>query len=57
MALLFGILVPGTIALFFPSPLDLALGIVCAAMAVGMAGLAIFATVTGFRRLFRGLPF
>jgi len=57
MVLLFAILVPGTAALFFPSPFSWALGVVCAAFVVAGGTVAIFWTVTGFRQLFRELPF
>lgn len=57
MVLLFGILVPGTFALLFPSALSVPLALVCALFAIGASALAVFWTVSGFERLFRELPF
>jgi len=49
--------VPGTVALFFPSPFSWAFGVVCVAFVVATSGLALYWTLTGFRLLFRELPF
>ncbi|HEY1198980.1 MAG TPA: hypothetical protein VGG32_09715 [Thermoplasmata archaeon] len=57
MVLLFAILIPGTFALLSPSSASVSLGLVCAALAVGVGGLAVLWTVSGFRRLLRELPF
>ncbi|MGA7476544.1 MAG: hypothetical protein WBW47_04915 [Thermoplasmata archaeon] len=57
MVLLFAILVPGAFALLSPSPSSVPLGLVCAALALGVGGLAVLWTVTGFRRLLTELPF
>lgn len=57
MVFLFAILLPGAFALLFPSDASLPLGLLCAALAVGVGGLAAAWTVSGFRRLFRELPF
>jgi hypothetical protein len=57
MLLLFAILVPGTLAILIPSASSLPLGFLSAALAVGVGGLAVYWTVSGFRRLFRQVPF
>jgi hypothetical protein len=57
MVLLFGILIPGTFALLYPSDASLPLALLCAALAIGIGCLAAFWTVSGFRTLFRELPF
>lgn len=57
MVLLFAILVPGTVAILSPSPSSLAVGFGCAAFALALGGLAAYWTTSGFRELFRELPF
>lgn len=57
MAILFAILVPGTFALLAPSEASLPLAVLSAALALGAGGLAARWTISGFRRLFRELPF
>jgi hypothetical protein len=57
MALLFCILVPGTLALLYPSPLSVPLGMVTAGLIVATGGLGIYWTRSGFRELLRQLPF
>jgi len=57
MVLLFGILIPGTFALLAPSSSSIPLGFLCLGMAVGVGGLALYWSISGFRALFRELPF
>ncbi|MGA8709721.1 MAG: hypothetical protein ACLP8Y_08230 [Thermoplasmata archaeon] len=57
MVVLFGILIPGSFALLYPSAASLPLALVCAALALGLGSLAAYWTVSGFRDLFRELPF
>lgn len=57
MVLLFAILVPGATALFFPSSWSLALGAACLLLVLASGALAVYETVSGFRQLFRELPF
>jgi hypothetical protein len=57
MVLLFAILTPGTFALLSPSSSSVSLALVCALLALGVGGLAVLWTVTGFRRLLYELPF
>jgi hypothetical protein len=57
MVLLFAILVPGTFALLSPSPASLSLGLVSAGLALGVGGIAVAWTISGFRRLLTELPF
>ena len=57
MVLLFVILIPGTFALLVPSGFSLPLGLLCAALVVGVGALAAYWAVSGFRQLFRQLPF
>jgi hypothetical protein len=57
MVLLFGILVPGTLALLVPSSPSVPLGVFSGGLAVCAGGLAVLWTVSGFRRLFREVPF
>jgi hypothetical protein len=56
-ALLFGMLIPGTVALLSPSSASVPLLLLCAGLAVGFGGLAAAWTVSGFRTLLRELPF
>jgi len=57
MAVLFAILVPATVAILVPSPWSLPVGLVSAAVAVGAGTIAVVWTRSGFRQLFRALPF
>jgi len=57
MVLLFAILAPGALALLYPSDLSVPLGMIAVALIVGAGGLAVYWTRTGFRQLFRQLPF
>ncbi len=57
MVLLFAILVPGTFALLSPSAASVPLALACAALAVGIGGLAVLWTYSGFRLLLSELPF
>jgi hypothetical protein len=57
MAVLFAILVPATIAILSPSPWSLPVGLLGAAIAVVAGTLAVLWTRSGFRKLFRTLPF
>src|SRR5271157_181692 len=57
MVLLFAILIPGTFALLSPSVASVPLALTCAALAVGVGGLAVLGTYSGFRRLLSELPF
>ncbi|HXY12127.1 MAG TPA: hypothetical protein VEJ85_01325 [Thermoplasmata archaeon] len=57
IALLFGMLVTGSIALLSPSSASLSLGLVAAALAVVTGAVAVLWTRAGFRQLFRELPF
>jgi len=57
MVLLFAILIPGTFALLYPSSASVPLALLCAALALGIGSLAAYWTVSGFRELFRELPF
>lgn len=57
MVLLFAVLVPGAVAILLPSPDSVLLALVAAAVALGSGALAVSWTVSGFRRLFREIPF
>ena len=57
MVLLFAILVPGTVALLYPSGNSLLLGLLGAGIAAVGGGLGVQLTRTGFDQLFRELPF
>lgn len=57
MLLLFAMLVPGTVALLYPSSLSVPLGFATAGLAIGAGVLAITWTQSGFSKLFRELPF
>ena len=57
MVLLFAILVPGTVALLYPSGLSVPLGLVTVAIAGLSGGIAVHWTRSGFEQLFRALPF
>lgn len=57
MVFLFGILIPGTFALLVPSDFSVPLALVSVGIAAGAIGLAASWTVSGFRQLFRELPF
>jgi len=57
VVLLFGILLPGAFALLYPSDASVPLGLVSAGLVVGVGVLAAHWTVSGFRALFRELPF
>ena len=57
MALLFAMLTPGAFALLYPSPLSVPLGLVTLGLVVVVGGLGVSWTRSGFRELFRQLPF
>jgi len=57
MALLFAILIPGAVAILLPSAASLELGAVSVGVILTAGGLGVLWTRTGFRRLFRELPF
>ena len=57
MVLLFAILIPGTVALLYPSGLSVPLGLVGAAIAGVTGTAAVYWTRSGFEQLFRELPF
>jgi len=57
MILLFAILTPGALALLYPSTLSIPLGMIALVLIVGLGGLAVYWTRSGFRELFRQLPF
>jgi len=57
MAILFAILVPATLALLYPSPLSVPVGLLAAGLAIGVGTIAVYWTRSGFRELFRALPF
>lgn len=57
MALLFGILITGAFALLAPSSFSLELGLLATALAVMAGAVAVLWTRSGFRHLFRELPF
>jgi hypothetical protein len=57
MVVLFSILVPGALALLLPSPLSIPLGMTTLGLMVAFGGLGVYWTRTGFRALFRQLPF
>ena len=57
MVLLFAILIPGTVALLYPSAISVPLGLLGAGIAATSAGLGLHLTRSGFDELFRELPF
>jgi len=57
MVLLFAILIPGTVAVLYPSGFSIPLGLVTAGIAASGGGLGLQLTRSGFDQLFRELPF
>ncbi|HYA71183.1 MAG TPA: hypothetical protein VEH28_07450 [Thermoplasmata archaeon] len=57
MALLFAILIPGTVALLYPSSAAVPLGLMTVGLVLVGGVLGIYWTRSGFRQLFRELPF
>jgi hypothetical protein len=57
MILLFAIVIPGAFALLSPSVASVPIALGCTAVAVGVGGLAVLGTYSGFRKLLSELPF